>query len=151
MQIYSNVWLHWGLHRKWQTWNKWHKTYCKLIWLEVSLLCTWLAQHHPLCGESRTPSVKPPTTIILTASCIVYPFSEEEDTHNSFTYPLIWISGLYWAIKNIHQGKYHFPFSPYCCSSISKSDLILPDARPMIQSDKMKKKKEKGKKKEQTF
>lgn len=46
---------------------------------------------------------------------------EEENTYNSFTYPLIWISGLYWAIKNIHQGKYHFPLSPYCCFFFSIS------------------------------
>lgn len=30
---------------------------------------------------------------------------EEEDAHHSVTCPLIWISGLYWSIKNIHQGK----------------------------------------------
>lgn len=123
----------------------------KLIWLEVSLLCTWLAQHHPLRGESRTPSVKPPTTIILTASCIVYPFSEEEDTYNSFTYPFIWISGLYWAIKNIHQGKYHFPFSPYCCSSILKINTSRCTTHDPKRQNEKRKRKKGEKKKEQTF
>lgn len=129
------------------TQNKWHKKvdwrchYCAYGWLSV-ILC--LVNHEPL--------VMPPTMTLWAACSTADPFLEEEDKCTIlfffFTYPLIWISGLYWAIKNIHQGKYHFPFSPILlCFHLkiwfNTSRWTTNDPKRQTGKEKKKRKKEK--------